>query len=189
MRTLTLSIIALVFVFFITSFLHSCKKADDVNTPSARLATSKARVADSVPPPPVQYVTLPLTGDQITLTPGFFTNSVADTNYIYFKAQTTKTYCRSGKLNIAYSIDNQNNYAISFLNVTETTTCKGDSILTAPVNFTQNQPKALANGTYPLSILLNNVTYTGSIVVSTANITFNWKYTSGVLIEPKVINR
>ncbi len=63
------------------------------------------------------------------------------------------------------------------------------STISAGVNFTQNETKTLANGTYPLNVTLNGTTYTGSIVVATSSITFNWNYTAGVVITPKQISR
>jgi hypothetical protein len=47
----------------------------------------------------------------------------------------------------------------------------------------------MVNGSYPLTVTLNDTTYTGSIAISTASVTFNWNYTKGVLITPKQIAR
>jgi hypothetical protein len=47
----------------------------------------------------------------------------------------------------------------------------------------------LTNRTYTLSFKLNNTTYSGTMNVSDANITFNWTYSSGVTISPLIIQR
>jgi hypothetical protein len=144
-------------------------------------------VSDSVYHPPVGYVYTPLTGDQLTLIPHYVAGG--DSTYLSFLVETKNSYCTSSKLQATDSLKN-NTYGINFVRVIQPNPCAtGDGPLAAYINFTANQPAALTNGTYPLSITLNGIIYTGSIVVSTNTISFSWNYTSGVLISPTQISR
>lgn len=154
-----------------------------VNTESLTI-----KVNSSVYTPPAGSTTLPLTGDQMSITPGLYKSVYSDSTYIYFNFQTTNTYCVTDRLNFTGSVD-AGNYQLAFNNITEFGTCTGStSTLHGGLNFKQSAA-LLANGTYPLNISLNGTTYTGSIVVTSATITFNWTYTSGVVINPKIITR
>jgi len=145
-------------------------------------------VNDSVYHAPVQYTSTPLTGDQITLVPHYYKSPTADSAYLYFVAQTKNYYCGISKLAVSSSLVN-NNYSIGFLNVVQPSPCViGNGPIAAVINFTTNQPGPLPVGTFPLTVTLNGTTYSGTIVISTTAITFNWNYTSGVLIAPKVIS-
>jgi len=152
-------------------------------------ASTYITVSDSVYHPVITYNYIPLTGDQITLVPHYYNNPTADSSYLSFVAQTQKSYCGISKLAVADSLIN-NNYGIKFLYVIQPTPCTiGQSPIAATINFTQNLPGTLPDGTFPLSVTLNGTTYTGSIVATSTTITFNWNYTSGVLIAPKQISR
>ncbi|WP_259071531.1 hypothetical protein HDF24_26000 [Mucilaginibacter sp. X4EP1] len=172
-------------VFFKKAGTYQVKAADNGGTPLVVSIT----VIDSVYHPQPQYTTTPLTGDQITLVPHFYSNPAVDSSYLTFVAQTHNVYCGTSKLNLTDSLVN-NTYAIDFLNVIQPTPCViGSSPIGTVINFTQKIPGNLPNGTYPLSVTLNGTTYTGSIVATSTIITFKWNYNSGVLISPKQINR
>jgi len=157
--------------------------------PSMAPASASITVTDSVYKPTITYNYPPLTGDQITLVPHFYNNPVADSTYLSFVAQTKNYYCGTSKLVVADSLIN-NSYGIRFLYVSQPSPCViGQSPIAAVINFTQNQPGVLPIGTFPLSVTLNGTTYTGSIVATSTTITFNWNYTSGVLISPLQVNR
>ncbi|QKJ28944.1 hypothetical protein HQ865_03970 [Mucilaginibacter mali] len=130
-----------------------------------------------------------LTGDQINLVPTYYKSAHADTTYIYFTATTTKTYCASSRLNLTNSIDASGTYLLNFTNVLVYAGCSGTSSTIHNWAYFKQTPILLANGTYPLSVTLDGTTYTGTIAVTTTNVTFNWTYTSGVLIAPKVLTR
>lgn len=131
---------------------------------------------------------IPLAGDQITLTPAVYKSANADTTYIYFTAKTANYYCSTNRLNYSKSLVN-GTYSLNFVNVTQYTNCTGGtSNLQTGIAFKQTAP-ALSNGTYPLNVVLNGTTYTGSIAVSATNVIFNWNYTTGVMITPKQVNR
>ena len=159
--------------------------ATDKGTTASALIT----VRDSVYHPVITYNYLPLTGDQITLVPHFNNDRGADTSYLSFVAQTKNSYCGASRLSVADSLIS-NKYGINFLYVIQPTQCTiGQSPIAAVINFTQNQAGPLPNGTFPLSVTLAGTTYTGTIVATSTTITFNWNYTSGVLIAPKQISR
>jgi len=172
-------------VFFKKAGVYTVRAIDAPMAPASVSIT----VLDSVDKPVNTYSYLQLTGDQITLVPHFYNNPTADSSYLSFVAQTKKPYCGTSKLVVADSLIN-NNYGIHFLYVSQPSPCIiGQSPIAAVINFTQNQPGVLPIGTFPLSVTLNGTTYTGSIVATSTTITFNWNYTSGVLISPLQINR
>jgi hypothetical protein len=153
----------------------------------------KAATASFTVPDSVYHVTVPqigyfpLTGDQITLVPSY--HGSPDSSYVSFVAHTKNQYCLNGTLMYTDSLKN-NTYGINFSNVAELSPCTiGTAPVSATINFTQTQPSLLANGTYPVSVSLNKVTYTGSMVVTTTGIAFNWNYSSGVLISPLQISK
>ena len=172
-------------VFFKKAGVYQVQAIDAPMAP----ANVSITVADSIYKPVITYSYSSLTGDQITLVPHFYNNPGADSTYLSFVAQTKNYYCGSGKLLFTDSLMN-NSYGILFQSVKQPSPCTiGEIPIAAVINFTQNVPNPLPNGTFPLSVTLNNTAYTGSIVVTTSTITFNWNYTSGVLISPKQISR
>ncbi len=46
-----------------------------------------------------------------------------------------------------------------------------------------------AQGTYQISVMVNQVNYQGSFTVTATGITFNWPYTSGVTISPLQVTK
>lgn len=152
-------------------------------------ASTSINVSDSVYYPVTQHATVPLTGDQITLTPYFFKSQTSDSTYLSFSVQTKNSYCNTSSIKFADSVVN-NSYDISLLGITVPVPCIiGATQIGTVINFTQNEPNSLPNGTFPLNVTLNGTTYTGSITASSTTITFNWTYTSGVLISPTQISR
>jgi len=169
-------------VFFKKAGVYQVK-ATDAGVPS----TVSITVSDSVYHPVTTYWYTQLTGDQITLKPHYVTSG--DSSFIQFVAQTKNSYCGSSRLMVADSLKN-GSYGVKFLDAMQPNPCViGESPIAAVINFVSNPPAPLAKGTFPLSVTLNNTTYTGSIVVTSATITFNWSYTAGVLISPMQISR
>jgi hypothetical protein len=165
---------------------YTVKVSDKGGTP----ATTTITVNSSVYVNPNKNTIIPLTGDQITLTPGYFKNKAGDTSFIYFTAQTTDYYCATDRLVFSYYLDGYSNYVLSFTNVQQFNNCTGNTArISAGVNFNQKELTPLPNGTYALTVNLNGITYVGNIVVSSTTINFDWKYTSGVMISPQQINR
>ncbi|MDB4920944.1 hypothetical protein [Mucilaginibacter sp.] len=152
-------------------------------------ATASVTVSDSVYHPAGQHTIVSLIGDQVTLVPHYYKSKTSDSAYLSFVAQTHNSYCSNSSLKFADSVVN-NSYGIGFLNVIQPAQCTlGITPIAAVINFTQNQPDSLPNGTFPLNVTLNGITYTGSIVATTTTITFNWNYNAGVLIAPKQISK
>jgi len=173
-------------VIFSKSGSYTVSASANGGTPATKTLTVTDSVYNVVP---VTYGYVPLTGDQITLTPAVYTDKAADTSYVYFKATTQNSYCSSSVLSVAYSLDGST-FNLNFLNVIQPSPC---SVSNAPISktvaFTSNSPAAFANGTYPLNVILNGVTYTGSFTATATTITFNWNYTAGVVLSTKQISR
>ncbi|MDB4905033.1 MAG: hypothetical protein JWQ63_4314 [Mucilaginibacter sp.] len=196
MKTAIFSLLAILLLVILTLVvLPGCNKSSvspATNNPISNKSTSLAGKAatDTVPTgkPPVKYTTTPLTGDQITLVPHFYKSPTADSSYVYFIAQTKNYYCGISLLHTSYNFAN-GNYTIGFLDVVQPSPCViGDGPIAATINLTQNGGP-MPVGTFPITVTLNGTTYAGSMVSSSTSITFNWNYTSGVLIAPQQISR
>ena len=192
MKTTIFSLSAVLLLVICTFFFFpGCNKSGEMAAISKE-ATAKVKSAKTDTPvtPPLQYISVPLSGDQITLVPHYYKSPTADSSYIYFTAQPKNSYCYNSTLEFSSNLDVNGNYTISFLDVKEPATCiGGDSPLFAEINFTSDPAGKLPNGTFPLSVTLNGTTYTGSITSTTTAITFNWNYTTGVLITPTQLSR
>ncbi|SDP71755.1 hypothetical protein SAMN05428975_2295 [Mucilaginibacter sp. OK268] len=191
MKNLTYVVLALLLA---VAVIASCKKSEN---PIASNEKSNARkVTDTIPTPPTPpkdtTKLVPLTGDKITLHAGLYKSSHSDTSYVYFVAQTANLYCANSEINFNNSLDVNNNFSIDLLNAQVPITCKGatGTISSSTIVFWQNnQNPYLVSGSYPIKVTLNGNIYTGSINISPTTITFNWNYTSGVLITPTQIAR
>jgi hypothetical protein len=144
---------------------------------------------DSIPNPADTTTYVPLTGDQITLTASYYKSATSDTAGFSFMARTQNNYCSNGIFRINATVDASNNYTINLLNIQEPKVCRGTSDHPVNSNGFNFAKGPLVNGTYPLKVTLNGTIYNGHIVVTAATITFDWNYTSGVLITPSVLNR
>ncbi|MDB5009955.1 MAG: hypothetical protein JWQ06_744 [Mucilaginibacter sp.] len=162
--------------------------------------TPATPITNPVPPVPADSVItqsglVSLAGDQITLLPNYYKSKLGDTTYIYFTAETTKIYaCGNSVINFTKSLDANNNFSLNFISVQQPagSACQkaAGAIATGIIPFMQNsQNPYMTPGVYPLTVTLNSITYTGSIVITTTDITFNWNYTSGVMIAPKHFSR
>ncbi|NHA03167.1 hypothetical protein G7092_05150 [Mucilaginibacter sp. HC2] len=180
-----------VLVAFLLSvcIITACKKAENPVAVDKKSTISKANAANNGGNPADTVALVPLTGDQITLAPGFSPSAVGDSVSISFNAHTTNLYCAQGTLQYQAIIDYNKNFSIDFFNVREPGVCPVGAKIPMVASPVLIRHVNLANGNYPLKVILNNTTYTGSITVSSANITFNWTYTSGVVISPKILNR
>jgi hypothetical protein len=153
-------------------------------------ASIKIKVlTDTIGNPSDTVKIVPLTGDKITLSPAFSQNATLDSVSIGFNAKTTNLYCSNGVLQYQATVDYNKNFSIDFLNVREPKVCRGTTDIPMVASPVVIRHVNLANGSHSLKASLNGVTYSGTIVVSATNITFNWNYTSGVVISPKVLTR
>ena len=150
------------------------------------------------PAPPVDTtrttsVHYPLTGDQITLTSHYSKSPNSDSAYVYFSAQTTRFYyCLNSYL--TYNTSLTGGFTLNIVDMIKpsTASCQvGSTRLTIGVIPLRQsvQNSYLPNGTFPLTVTLNGVTYNGSVTVTATDINFNWSYTSGVTITPTHISR
>jgi hypothetical protein len=155
---------------------------DSVSNPS-----HPTHPGDTVTNPSDTIKLVPLTGDKITLSPGFSQNAARDSVSISFNAKTTNLYCSNGILQYQAIVDYNKNFSIDFINVREPKVCRGTTDIPMAASPVAMRHVNLANGSYSLKVTLNGVIYSGTIVVSATNITFNWNYTSGVVISPKIL--
>jgi hypothetical protein len=139
------------------------------------------------------YTSIPITGN-ILLMPRFYKSQIGDTTYLAITAQTDKIFsCGNVILNYTYGIDASNNFSIDFINAQQppASQCAGNgtSLYSAATYFTFAHNKPSANGTYQFNVTSNGKVYTGNVVFTDQTITFNWPYTSGVVISPLQISR
>ncbi|MDB5146035.1 MAG: hypothetical protein JWQ57_55 [Mucilaginibacter sp.] len=186
MKKLTYSIVTFLLAFLIVT---GCTKKNDAIS-DTKIAASKNPLKASgdtvVQTPPDTAQLVALTGDKITLSPGYY--AAGDSVGISFNAVTTNLYCSNGLLKFHNTLNASNNFFIDFLHVQEPLVCHGtgDIPMAAAVHF---QSSYLTNGSHPLTVTLNGTTYTGSIVISASTIVFDWNYSSGVVISPKTLTR
>jgi hypothetical protein len=173
-------------------------KAGNYTVTATKLGSVPASIqikvgTDSVSNPADTVKNVPLTGDQITLYPGLYKSAASDSSFIYFTAHTTNMYCATnGSILYNYNIDVNDHFSINFLGVRERTTCNGalGALSSLQFSFPENKTHPYTTGgSFPLKVTLNGTTYTGTIDITASKVTFNWNYTSGVIIANKVINR
>jgi hypothetical protein len=120
--------------------------------------------------------------DQITLTPVDY----SDTGLV-FLAHSTNLYNHSPLLSNAGDIQiTESGFDVDISSVL-IYPCSGSTIPAPAVGLVSLT--GLTNRTYTLSIILNNITYSGTMTVSDSAISFTWTYSSGVIISPLIIQR
>lgn len=154
-------------------------------------ASGVVNVSDSVytPVPGPTFDTLSLAGEQVNLTP------TSDSNgHLIFFAQSAKNYDCSPSTFI-YSMEagagGNGGLSVRFYNVVTESGggCNGIKSPAYSYLFLNTLLSGWADGTYPLSVLVNGTTYTGSVTLSATNYTFSWNYQSGVTLSPLQIKR
>lgn len=138
--------------------------------------------------------TIPLTGDQVSLRVNLQKGPVVDSVYLWFGANTVKQYpCGNTELICTNNLDSSNGFHLNFINIAQSAGCTAIPSVSPtrhPIVFNQNTLNPyMVNGTYPLVVTLNGITYTGSITVTATDINFTWPYTSGVLLTTLHISR
>jgi hypothetical protein len=192
MKNLTYVVLALLLAIVV---IAGCKKSENLVALNEK-STAALKVTDTVATPPAtpkdSTKLVPLTGDKIALLSGLYKSRLGDTTYVYFVAQTTNQYCASGNINFSNGLDANNNFSVDLINAQVPIACNvpNGTITSGIIRFWQNnQNPYMVNGSYPLKVTLNGNTYTGSINISPTAVTFNWNYTSGVIITPTQIMR
>jgi hypothetical protein len=146
-------------------------------------STATVTVSDSAytPPVPVTWDTTSLVGDVITLTP------VIDSNaQLIFIAQTGKSYYFASTMIYGVTAGPAwvGGLSVSFYGlVTAGNGTGGYQNPAVAYLFLDNLNKP-ADGTYALTVSVSGIQYTGSITVAGGVYTFNWNYTTGVVISP-----
>jgi hypothetical protein len=137
------------------------------------------------------YTTLPITNENITITPTYFKSPTSDSTYFKLSAQTGKTYaCGSSVLN-ATKTQSNNDFVINFKNIEQpdAANCYSpNSRLILDFYFNQNPATPYSFGTtYPLTITVGSTIYTGVITLNPTYMDIVWNYTSGVIMSSKHI--
>lgn len=134
-----------------------------------------------------QYI--PVTGD-INVNASLYRTPLGDSVQVNFNIQTVDTFCSRGILEYTSTFDAAKNFTLNIGEVRAPKNCAGS--LSSDIQIWEGyvfRRKLLATGsTHKLTITLNGVTYTGTIVVAPTTITINWNYTSGVIMLTHVIN-
>jgi len=132
----------------------------------------------------------PLNADEvITLTPKYVKATSTDTAYFAFTMTTKDTYCGNSVLEFGVYYDAQTQiYYMTFDGAGHAFQCTDKySTLTAYIGF--NFVHSFANGTYPLQVGMNGQLYHGSITITSTAVTFNWPYTTGIIVAPLQLSR
>lgn len=152
-------------------------------------STIQVYVTDTIyqPTGPAQD-TLSLVGDNVSLTPTL--DSAAN---LIFLAQTTNTY---GCLpSLVYSIttgaDGTGGITIDLQEVVANGPdgCHEVENPASAYLFCPSPTSQWGPGNYPLSVLLNGVTYTGTLTITADAYSFSWNYTHGVTITSSQLKK
>jgi len=124
-------------------------------------------------------------GDQIILTP----ISYSDTGLVLLShtQQTYGNYYSSlGIIELTDSADGVYNFGFGAITESpcDTYFTNGPTPATGSLSFSR-----LSIGTHNITLALNGVPYQGTLVVTAAECTFAWNYTSGIIISPLQIQR
>jgi len=134
---------------------------------------------------------VPITTD-IMMAVAFGRNAVGDSVTIDFTPYTNLTgkYCETALMQYKAVITADNHFNLDLYNMRQAKGCpiEARTDITSGINYVFKL-RRLALGTYPLTVTVGSVVYTGSIIISATNLTFNWPYTSGVIFPDLVINR
>jgi hypothetical protein len=157
------------------------------NTVTAYDSThSTIHVSDSVYVPPSGSNIVPLTDKEITLTPQAFSSIL-----VILATTTSKFNCGSIITSLGITqpaAGPTSTIMIYFDSATVTIDRAGCGGVKDPA--TSNIfLSPLDNGTHPFYVILNQVTYQGSVLVTDSNFTFTWPYTSGIILSPKQIKK
>ena len=127
--------------------------------------------------------TLPLTGDQIHITPMKMDSGAV--SGLVIKAITLNTYpCVNNYLSTFVSTTDSSNYTFNYAGVYIPRTCISGQALSQSTKVLSH----VQDGYHVFRVVLNNITYTGSFTKTGNHYSFMWPYTSGVTISPLTIN-
>lgn len=156
-----------------TTYTTLCK---EIKVTSERFAPPAPLPADRVES---------LAGDQLTLQPVIYPTD----STLNFIVETKNWYsCMNSYVNYNNASVENSNVSIAFTGVWMPYSCVGAKIWAVSLCSTYSYYK---DGNYPIEIAFNNKVYKGSVTVSQyqRKYEFNWPYTEGIVIEPKVLER
>jgi hypothetical protein len=131
----------------------------------------------------------PITGD-VKLWVIYYRNPVGDSVMINFSAYTMNTFCSRATMQFKSVLGNDRNYSLDLINIRGPKGCAGAVGPNTSAGISGIfVPKLMGFGNHALNITLNGVTYTGSINVTANNTVINWPYTTGVIMDLKVIDK
>lgn len=138
------------------------------------------------PPPPTQHDTttvIPVSGD-LVITPRVWRVPNTDSLGLYLTVKSVNNYaCGNSWFNITQSQVN-NNYVINIPNVSQpgSISCaRANTPISGNLMFYPQVNSPVVVGTsYPLTIKIGNITYTGSLIFNKDYVDITWGYTSGV---------
>jgi|GEM_PF-4242055 len=150
--------------------------------------TAAASISIKVNAAPDTTKTDPISGD-VSLALNFIRNAKRDSVKFNFSMVTGNTFCPSAKLQYNAAIDSvASTYKLDLLGVKAPKVCPVGPDVTLSAADIFSKPPWFGLGTYLLKVTMNDVTYTGTIVLSSNNIVITWNYTSGVDIPIKTIS-
>jgi hypothetical protein len=125
-----------------------------------------------------------IAGDQLTIQPVIYSTDSS----LGFIAKTSKNYSCLNSYMVNSGSSTSNSVSLSFRDVWFGNNCEPVNM---PVTSFYSMHHYYWDGIYPISIYFDNKLYTGSFTVSKyqSKFEFNWPYTTGVLIDPKVLGR
>lgn len=126
-----------------------------------------------------------LAGDRLTLQPVIYSTDSS----LNFIVQTKNNYsCLNAHVNYTNASVKNNIVSLVFKEVGLPYSCVSASMPAVSFCSTYSYYK---DGNYPIEITFNNKVYKGSVTVSQyqSKYEFNWPYTEGIVIEPKVLER
>lgn len=131
----------------------------------------------------VTYSLVPLTGDQIQLTP----TRIDSGNFsgIVLSASTTKNYdCLNHYLLSQFSVSG-NDYSINFqgVNVPDGNNCTSGQARASGYIYLY----PISDGSHAINVAMNGTTYSGSLVKNGSGYTITWPYSSGVIFTKLVL--
>ncbi|HVM88703.1 MAG TPA: hypothetical protein VMT76_10990 [Puia sp.] len=127
---------------------------------------------------------VPLTGDQISITPSLL-DSINNSGIVFSLVSTNKYNCLNNYLSVDVSVSGVNdNININGVYTPAPSACESGT--KQSIGYAYIYP--VADGTYSLNIKLNGTTYSGSYTKNGKSVKFTWKYSSGVTISPQTIN-
>ncbi|MDB5003303.1 MAG: hypothetical protein JWQ34_1528 [Mucilaginibacter sp.] len=138
------------------------------------------------------YTTLPITNENVIVTPHYYKSPTSDSTYFTLSAQFTKVFPCGNSFIEASSSQTNNNFIINFTDIKQPNGIDC-SIVNTPIIYKlfyfYNKPAMPYHfgTTYPLTIITGSKTYTGVITLNPTYMDIVWNYDTGVTMSSKHI--